>query len=147
MNKELKSEITCLVESAEIAILSSVDENGFPNTKGVLALQHDDLFTHYFSTNFSAKRTQQFLKNPKACVYFCDAANRDYKGLMLVGTMRVCTDKKHKTMLWREGFEIYYPDGGVESNDYCVLEFTAERANYYHGLSNTTFSAEEFLNS
>jgi len=142
MTDQLKNEIADLVESAKIVYVSSIDEAGFPNTKAVLSLQHDDLFTHYFSTNLSAKRTQQFLKNPNACIYFCKEA--EFKGLMLIGTIQVLTDLEHKTMLWREGFEIYYPDG-VNTEDYCVLKFTSQKGNYYHGLKNNSFVAEDFI--
>jgi general stress protein 26 len=58
---------------------------------------------------------------------------------MLVGNMEVCTDKEHRTMLWREGFEIYYPKG-IDDDDYCVLKFTAVKGNYYHGLNNLDFT-------
>ncbi len=132
---------TKLVAGAKIAIVSSIDENGYPNTKAMFALQHDGLFTHYFSTNLSAKRSQQFRSNGKACVYFCD--NPQFMGLMLIGTMQVMTDHEHKAMLWREGFEIYYPKG-VDDEDYCVLKFTAEKGNYYHGLENTDFGLEDY---
>ena len=62
---------------------------------------------------------------------------------MLIGEMQVCTDREHKAMLWKDGFEIYYPQG-IDDEDYCVLKFTAHRGIYYHGLENNTFVMEEF---
>lgn len=62
------------------------------------------------------------MKNPKAAVYLCNT--EEYKGLMLQGIMEVLTDRKHKEMLWRDGFEMYYPNG-INDEDYCVLRFTA----------------------
>ena len=47
-----------------------------------------------------------------------------------------------KNLLWRDGFEKYYSKG-VDDEDYCVFKFTADTVNYYHDLSNTTFSIEE----
>lgn len=61
---------------------------------------------------------------------------------MLTGTVEVCTDQYHKELLWRDGFEIYYPQG-VTDEDYCVLKFTAVCGNYYHKLENYSFSIEE----
>jgi general stress protein 26 len=113
---------------------------GYPNTKAMLALMHNGITTHYFSTNASAKRTGQFLSNSKACIYYCN--ENEFKGLLLVGEMQVLTDREHKAMLWRDGFEIYYPKG-IDDDDYCVLKFTASYGNYYHGLKNCTFSMEE----
>lgn len=140
MTQEIQKEIQTLVEKAKIAYLGSVGDEGFPNVKAMLTRRRDGLWIHYFSTNTSSKRTAQFRKNPKACVYFCNEPK--FMGLMLVGTLEVCTDSSHKELLWRPGDEMYYPKG-VTDDDYCVYKFTAKYGNYYHGLSNTTFTKED----
>jgi general stress protein 26 len=140
MKESLKSEIKKLTDEAQIVYVSSVNQQGFPNTKAMLYIIHGGLKTHYLSTNYSSKRVAQFLENPKACLYFCNEAA--FKGLMLTGTMEICTDRSHKEMLWKEGFEMYYPNG-IDDEDYCVFKFTATEGNYYHGLSNITFPVEE----
>ncbi len=142
MSDIIKSEIRALRENAHVAYIGSVDENGFPQIKGMLVLEHDSMKTQYFSTNTSSKRVGQFLKNPKASVYYSDEARGKYKGALFTGTIEVCTDHATKAFLWQDGFEIYYPKG-VDDEDYCVYKFTAETVNYYHGLSNSTLSIEE----
>jgi general stress protein 26 len=139
MDEIIKKEILDLVSHTKNAFVSSLDSKGYPNTKAMFALKQDGVSCFYFSTNYSAKRTQQFLANPKSCVYLCDQEN--ICGLMLTGEMQVCKDREHKTMLWRDGFEIYYPKG-IEDEDYCVLKFTAIAGNYYHGLKNVSFSVD-----
>lgn len=141
MDQTMKSEIYGLLETSKNAFVSSIDSTGHPNTKAMFALQHEGIGTHFFSTNFSAQRTQQFLANQNACIYFCHEG--EFKGLMLIGEMEVCTDRAHKAMLWRQGFEVYYPKG-IDDDDYCVLKFTAYQGNYYHGLKNATFNVEDF---
>lgn len=138
----IKSEIRKLRENAQVAYIASVNEDGFPQIKGMLCLEHDSMKVHYFSTNTSSKRVAQFLKNPKASVYYVDDTKDQYKGALFTGTMEVCTDHETKALLWREGFEMYYPKG-VDDEDYCVYKFTAETVNYYYGLSNATLSADE----
>jgi general stress protein 26 len=142
MNSELKNEIVSLRKNSKIAFISSVDENGYPTVKAMLVLENESMKTQYFSTNLSSRRAKQFMENPKAAVYLCNA--EDFKGLMFQGTMEVITDMEHKQMLWRDGFEIYYPNGVIDE-DYCVLRFTAEKGNYYHGLKNINFKIEEVL--
>jgi general stress protein 26 len=139
VKKELKNEITALVDNAKIVYVSSINDS-FPNTKAMLAMQHEGMVTHYFSTNLSSKRVGQFSNNPNACIYYCNETN--FMGLMLIGKMEVCTDRMHRELLWREGFEMYYPNG-IDDEDYCVLKFTALKGNYYHGLSNISFVMEE----
>ncbi len=142
MNK-IKSEIRELRENAQVAYIASVNEDGFPQIKGMLCFEHESMKIHYFSTNTSSKRVAQFLKNPKASVYYVDDTKDQYKGALFTGTMEVCTDHETKAFLWRDGCEIYYPKG-VDDEDYCVYKFTAETVNYYHGLNNVTLSVDEF---
>ena len=147
MDGKIKKEIRALRESANVAYVGSVNENGFPQIKGMLVLEDEDkrsLVTHFFSTNYSSKRVKQFLANPKACVYYVDDTKDKYKGALFTGTIEVCTDHDTKAMLWRNGCEIYYPKG-VDDDDYCVYKFTAETVNYYFGLSNKTFTIEEIV--
>ncbi|MBR6556379.1 MAG: pyridoxamine 5'-phosphate oxidase family protein [Clostridia bacterium] len=144
MTKDMKERITDLVDEAKVAYVSSVDEKGYPMTKAMLSLQRDGLFTHYFSTHCSNRRTQQFLKNSKACIYFCKEDS--FEGLMLNGNIEVMTDRDHKAMLWREGFEMYYPEG-IETENYCVYKFTAHKANFYYGLSDFDFLLEDYENA
>ena len=81
-------------------------------------------------------RVQQYRKNPKACLYFCD--KRFFKGVMLTGIMEVLEDPASKEMLWQEGDTMYYPEG-VTDPDYCVLRFTAEQGRFYSNFSSENF--------
>ena len=140
MNETIKSEIVKLRENSKIAYVASVNEGGYPLVKAMLVLEHDSIQLQYFSTNTSSKLVRQFKNNPKTSVYYCDEAQ--FKGALFTGTMEVCTDHDTKAFLWRDGFEVYYPKG-VDDDDYCVLKFTADTVNYYHGLENRTFSLKE----
>ena len=88
MNSVIRSEIYALRNNARIAYVGSVSEEGFPQIKGMLVLEHAGMQTHYFSTNTSSKRVGQFLKNPKASVYYCDDTKDKYKGALFTGTMK-----------------------------------------------------------
>lgn len=140
--KDVISEIKKLRENSPVAYIGSVNEAGFPQIKGMLVCEYGDMKIQYFSTNTSSKRAGQFLKNPKACVYYCDDTKDKYKGALFTGTIEVCTDHETKAMLWHDGDEIYYPKG-VDDEDYCVFKFTAETVNYYHGLSNVTLPIDQ----
>ena len=140
MMENIKQDIQDLRIKSNAAFISSVNEDGFPQTKCMLVLERDDMKVQWFSTNLSSKHAQHFIKNPKASVYYCDEAQ--YKAALFTGLMEVCTDHGTKAFLWQEGFEIYYPKG-VDDEDYCVLKFTSDTVNYYHGISNKTISIEE----
>ena len=140
MNETIWAEIRALREKSKIAYVASVGEDGTPLVKAMMNFESDSMNVHWFSTNASSKRVPQFLKNPKASVYYCDESQ--FKGALFTGTVEVCTDHDAKAFLWREGNEIYYPKG-IDDEDYCVFKFTANEVNYYHNLSNTTLLIEE----
>ncbi len=127
------------VRSRKVALLGSVDENGAPNIKAMLApRQMIGLREFYFSTNLSALRTQQYLKNSQACIYFFRKGLISYTGVMLRGTMEVVTEQEVKNLLWRKGDTRFYKYG-VADPDYCVLKFTATSGRYYKDLKTEEF--------
>ena len=126
-----------LIDKQSTAFISSVDQEGFPNTKAMLAPRlREGLHTFYLTTNTSSMRVAQYRENPKACLYFCD--RRYFRGVMLIGTVEVLEDDASKALIWQEGDTLYYPQG-VTDPDYCVLRFTARKGRYY-----SNFHSEDF---
>jgi len=129
-----------IIDKAGVSIISSVDEDGFPNSKAMLPPRKREGIKHlFFTTNTSSMRVGQYLKNPKACVYFFD--KRFFKGVMLRGAMEVLHDSAAKEMIWRQGDEMYYPQG-VTDPDYCILRFTAQSGRYYSNFKSEDFEVE-----
>ena len=125
-----------LIEKTGAAIISSIDEKGFPNTKAMLPpRKREGLKVFYFSTNTSSMRVTQYRKEKKACIYSFD--KRFYRGVMLIGTMEVLVDRKTKEMIWRDGDTLYYPLGVIDP-DYCVLKFNAQRMRTYQNFNSKT---------
>jgi len=129
-----------LIDKQGVAFISSIDDDGFPNTKAMLPpRKREGIKYFYFSTNTSSMRVSQYRKNPKACIYFCD--RRFFRGVMLKGTMEVLEDNESKEMIWREGDTMYYSEG-VHDPDYCVLRFTAKEGRYYSNFKSEQFTVE-----
>ena len=136
----VKSLIAQMADTLPIAYISSVDDEGFPCTKAMLAPRvREGIKVFYFTTNTFSLRVAHYKANPKASIYFCDAEG--FKGMMLRGTMEVLTDAKSKEMIWREGDTEYYP-GGVTDPNYCVLKFTATDGRFYSDYYPRTFVLE-----
>jgi general stress protein 26 len=140
MNEKIKEKIMKMAGKNRDAIVCSVDEQGFPAAKAMFRCANEGIKTFWFSTNTSAIRTGHFRRNPKACIYFVD--HMMVRGVSLTGVMRVCDDAETKEKFWKNGDERYYPLGKTDP-DYCILEFTAERGNYYHGLEKCLFAVSE----
>ena len=135
--RDIEKTIGNLIDKQSVAFISSIDSEGFPNTKAMLPpRQRDSIKVFYFTTNTSSMRVAQYKKDPKACIYFCD--KRFYRGVMLKGTMKVLVDNASKEMIWQEGDTMYYSKG-VSDPDYCVLKFTAESGRFYSNFHSESF--------
>ena len=137
MNRE---EIERLVDSQPTVFVGSVDGEGFPNVKAMLAPRVREGFrTFWLTTNTSSMRVAQFRRNPRAALYFCDEER--FLGVQLRGTMEVLEDAASRRFIWREGDTEYYPLG-VDDPDYCVLRFTAETGRTYSDYHSENFETE-----
>ncbi|MFQ8705903.1 MAG: pyridoxamine 5'-phosphate oxidase family protein [Thomasclavelia sp.] len=126
-----------LIDKQGVAFISSIDKNGYPNTKAMLPpRKREGIKTFYFTTNTSSMRVNQYYEDPKACIYFCD--RRFFRGVMLIGTVDVLTDNKNKEMIWQPGDTMYYSKG-VTDPDYCVLRFTAREGRFYSKFKSENF--------
>lgn len=126
------------IKKQKVSFIASVDEGGFPNIKAMFAPRKMEGDCFYFSTNTSSMRSQQFMKNAKASVYFYSKGRFRYEGIMLTGTMEVLQDEAIKREIWRTGDTIYYKQG-VTDPDYCVLKFTAIKGRHYCDLKTESF--------
>ncbi len=138
--KNPEQTVGLIADKQRTAFIGSVDEAGFPCIKAMLQpRKREGIKTFYFSTNTSSMRVAHYLKDPRACIYFCD--RRFFRGVMLRGTMEVLTDAAHKEMIWQEGDTTYYPQG-VTDPDYCVLRFTAVSGRYYSNFRSEDFAID-----
>lgn len=129
-----------IIDKQTVAFISSVDGDGFPNTKAMLPpRKREGIRIFYFTTNTCSMRVSQYRENTRSCIYFCD--KRFFRGVMLKGTMEVLEDSQSKEMIWRDGDAIYYPKG-ITDPDYCVIKFTAQSGRYYSNFKSENFIVE-----
>lgn len=68
MRDQIKT-IGNLIDKQSTAFLSSVDADGFPNTKAMLAPRlREGLRVFYLTSNTSSMRAAQYRQNPQACL-------------------------------------------------------------------------------
>lgn len=138
--RDAQKTIGNLIDKQNTAFISSVDADGFPNTKAMLPpRKREGIKTFYFTTNTSSMRVAQYRECLKACIYFCD--KRFFRGVMLKGIMEVLEDQTSKEMIWQEGDTMYYPKG-VTDPDYCVLKFTAIEGRFYSNFKSESFEID-----
>jgi len=139
-----------LLETAEAAILTTIDGSGFPETRAMLNLRNKKNFSGlqaffseqnenyavYFTTNASSPKLAQIKVNPAVSAFYCRPD--EWRGLMLGGIMEIVTDPLIKKAMWQEGWEMYYP-GGLECPEYTILRLVPQVAKYYHQMNKFIF--------
>src|SRR3990172_11146103 len=135
-----------LMEIADAAYVTTIDPDGFPQTRAMFNLRrkeqfpglaalfkdHLDDFLVYFTTNTSSPKIDHIKKNPKVSIYYCKPG--EFRGLMLSGEMDIVIDRAEKEKVWQKGWEMYYP-GGVHDLDHTVLRLRPAAVKYYHQLN------------
>lgn len=130
-----KDEIMELVNKSLFADLGFIDSDGNPAIRRVFCTWHKGLGTHLISTNTSSMHIQNVLKCSNTCLYFENSES--FEGVCFTGKSVVHFEREYKEMMWTEGDEKYYPKG-IDDEDYCILEFIAEKGRFYRfdGIGN-----------
>ena len=121
-------EIMNLIDRSLFAEIGYTDEEGRQNIRKTFCVWHKGLGGHLISTNTSSSHIKDLLKKDNVCIYFSDDAA--FEGICLFGKAVIHFDRKYKELLWTEGDEKYYP-GGIDDEDYCILEIKAQTGRYY----------------
>lgn len=137
-----KDGIFQFISEQKTAFIASVNEQGYPIIRAMLAPRKIEGNCVYFSTNTSSNKVKQYLANDKACVYFYKRGKFKYQGVSIIGKMQVRTDQAAKDMIWRLGDKLFYKQG-VTDPDYCVLEFVCESAEYYCDFKTETIDLRD----
>lgn len=133
-------EIMDLIDRSLFAEIGYTDEEGRQNIRKTFCVWHKGLGGHLISTNTSSSHIKDLLKKDNVCIYFSDDA--DFEGICLFGKAVIHFDRKFKELLWNEGDEKYYP-GGIDDEDYCILEIKAQTGRYYRYDGKGDLTCEE----
>ena len=125
-----KAKIMEFISEQKTAFIGSVNEQGYPVIRAMLAPRKIAGNEIYFTTNTSSNKIKQYLANNRACIYFYKRGKFKYQGVSVIGEMDVCTDQETKNEIWRFGDKLFYKKG-VTDPDYCVLKFKCKSAEYY----------------
>jgi len=129
---EIQSLCLELLESGWPSYLTTVDKEGYPQTRAMFNLRnrerfpklipmfkdHRDDFMILFGTNTSSPKLVDIRRKSAASVYLCIPEKS--RGTMFGGDLQIVEDMELKKAVWHDGWKRYYPMG-VEDPDYTVL--------------------------
>lgn len=129
---EVKELCVELMGLAHPVYLTTVDERGHPQTRGMFNLRNKKMWPRLvplfeennsklmilFSTNTSSPKIQNIRSNKAVSVYYCEPNNQ--RGVHLGGQIEIVNDSDLMKSIWHDGWERYYPSG-YDDPDYTVL--------------------------
>jgi general stress protein 26 len=123
-----------------VMTLGTLGENGAPEIKAMVKMRNEGLRRFWFCSNTSARRTEIMKRDSRACLYAYEyGPNGPCRGVMLSGKVELSWDDDLRRSLWQDWMTMYYPKGALDP-DFVVVQFTAEKGNYYEGLQNGDFT-------
>ncbi|MDH5482177.1 MAG: pyridoxamine 5'-phosphate oxidase family protein [Candidatus Bathyarchaeota archaeon] len=140
-----------LMETAWAVYVTTIDEEGLPNTRAMDNLRskerfpklvnlfktHEDDLWILLSTNTSSAKIEQIEKNPAVSAYYCEP--RKFHGVMLNGMIEIAKDSELKKAVWHDYWTKFYPKG-VDDPDYTLLSLHPTRAKGWHGEGSFSFT-------
>ena len=142
--KQIREMCVNLVETGWPAYLTTVDAEGFPQTRAMFNLQNKErfpklipvfernreTFTIIFTTNTSSTKIQDIQSRPAASVYFCNP--EIWQGVMFGGELEIVEGLELKKEIWHDGWERYYLKG-YDDPDHTVLRLIPNIAKGWTG--------------
>ncbi|HEY0088169.1 MAG TPA: pyridoxamine 5'-phosphate oxidase family protein [Candidatus Lokiarchaeia archaeon] len=137
--------ILALMQESETAILTTIDENGYPQTRAMLNLRNkkqypslEKLFEENnssilicFTTNTSSNKMKQITNNSKVSVYYCKP--NEWRGLMAGGIIEIVNENEIKKKIWQDNWTMYYSKG-YNDPDYTILKLKPKTLKLYNQL-------------
>jgi len=142
LSKDIAQALKRLVAEQDFICLSTVNQDGMPETRAMINLASpklfpnlqgyfaDERFSAYFSTNTSSEKMKHIAGQSNASVYYYN--EKTIEGLSFFGQLTIVTDKETKKGFWQDDWTMFYPEG-VEDPSYTLLKFTPRIYKYYNG--------------
>ncbi len=132
-----------LLNNSWPAYLTTIDEDGYPQTRAMFNLRNKERFPHLksffekegdftiiFSTNTSSTKIEDISRKSAASVYYCDPDT--WRGVMFGGDIEIVKDDSIKKDLWHDDWVRYYPKG-YNDPDHTVLRMRPVTAKGWTG--------------
>ena len=107
------------------AVLSLIDENGYPTSSTVTIVKASGINWLTFATSPESNKAKRIAKSNKASVCI---ASSEYN-ITLVGTIEIVDNVEIKKEMWLEPMNDGSHWNGYDDPNFCVLRFNTEKYN------------------
>ncbi len=116
-----------LIKDIRIAMLGTIDQRGWPNSRP-MATQGDDFNgTLWFFTDRNSPKVHDVANNPHVNVVYMKSGSESY--LSLIGTAEVDNDRDRMRSLWSPWMKAWFDS--AEDPDLCLLRVSVDEGEYW----------------
>lgn len=105
--------------------LVTLDDDGAPRVRTMDPFPPERDLTVWLATNAGTRKVSDLGRDPRATLYYFDAAGGGY--VSLVGRAEIVDDPDQKQARWKDAWGPFYEDGN-RGEDYVLIRFVPERA-------------------
>ncbi len=109
---------------ARYCALITLDADGMPQARAMDPFPAEDDFTVWMATNASTRKVRELADDPRATLYYIDAAGGAY--VTLIGSAVVVADEAEKARHWKTEWNDFCEDGN-HGDDYVLVHFVPRR--------------------
>jgi PPOX class probable F420-dependent enzyme len=113
-----------LIARTPFATLTTIGEDGAPQSRIVEPFPLEDTFTVWIATNGSTRKVRQIERDPRVTLLYFDQAGPGY--VSLLGTAAIVRDPADKAKRWKDSWVGFYKDRN-RGDDYTLVRVTPTR--------------------
>jgi general stress protein 26 len=127
MEEEAEARLWEIVEQAEIALVITWGEGGYPRVRPMTLLGYEEDGRLWFTTSRSSRKVEEITRDAR--VTACLLALEGGAYAQLFGEGEIVDDPRLREEFWEEEWEEFWD--GPDDPDYVLLSIRAKKAEYY----------------
>lgn len=121
-DQEVLSKAKDVIAKCMFPAFTTIDENGFPQSRAMMASGLDDDFTVYYITSRTSAKCKQIAVNPNVSTLWTSVVEpmRDWGSVLVKGKASVTDDKGLRDKFWMDQLSFVFP-GGADDPNYVII--------------------------
>lgn len=121
-DQEVLSKAKQIIGKCVFPAFTTIDENGYPQSRAMMVSGLDDDFTSYYITSRTSSKCSQIAENPNVSTLWTSVVEpmRDWGSALVKGKASVTDDKKLRDRFWMDQLLFVFP-GGADDPNFVII--------------------------
>lgn len=121
-NQEIFDKAKQIIGKCPFPAFTTIDENGFPQSRAMMVSGLDDDHTLYYITSRTSAKCSQIEANPNVSTLWTSVVEpmRDWGSVLIKGKASITDDKALRDRFWMDQLTFVFP-GGADDPNYVII--------------------------